>query len=304
MPMVRTRATAAVVLLAFVAACAAPAASTPAAPAASSSGAEILTTIVERVYGTAEQRQAGHERQFYAWHAALGRCMTGKGAAFAVPPYTPIEPNEVGPGDMLAFSPRRYDFGIARAAIAQANTGSGENPALLRISGAQRDQWIAVQNACDPATHAAENLAQAAGSEALSANLLETLLIKLQDEQAPNLRTSYITCMNTAGFPVDEGVTSGAYILASQKFPLVPDGVSDPTVLKGWAAAVAFELKAAAADWACRAGEAARVVTAGTARLAAWAGQHRAELDAVTDQWRKMPAARDAAKTAAIATAT
>lgn len=273
-----------------------------AAPASVVSGTEVLAEIIDQVYGTSEQRQAGHARQFYAWQAALGACMTGKGVAFTVPAYAPAQPTQVGPGDLLAFSPHRVDFGIARGIIAQARAGNQDNPALLKTSGEQREQWLAAQTACEPTTKATEDLGQADGMTGADAKLIDELAA-IQDEFAPGLRTAYVTCMNGAGLPVTEGLVSGAYVMADQKFPPVSDDTtSDPSTLKGWDDAVAFEQRVAATDWQCRGDDAFRVIDAGAARLSAWAEQHRAELDSVAAGWARMPALRDAARAAAVKT--
>ena len=271
-----------------------------ASPVYDATGTEVLAGIIDQVYGTSEQRQAGHARQFYAWQAALGGCMTGKGVDFDVPAYTPPQPTEVGPGDLLAFSPRRVDFGIARGTIALAKTGSQDNPALLKATGEQREQWIAVQSACEPATKASEELAQADGMTSVDAKLIDELA-KIQDELAPGLPAAYVTCMNDAGLPVGEGLVSEAYVMADQKFPVVSyETVSDPRTLKGWDEAVAFERQVAASDWQCRGDEATRVVDAGGDVLGVWAERHRAELNTVAAAWARMPALRDAAHEAAV----
>ena len=271
-----------------------------AAPAAAVSGPEVLARVIELVYGTSEQRQAGHARQFYAWQAALGACMTSKGVGFTVPAYSPPQPTQVGPGDLLAFSPRRVDFGIARGIIAQATAGSQDNPALLKTSGQQREQWLTAQTACEPATKVTEDLAQADGMTGADAQLIDELAA-IQEELAPGLRTAYVTCMTGAGLPVTEGLVSQAYVMADQKFPPVSyDTASDPSTLKGWDDAVTFEQRVAATDWQCRGDDASRVVDAGAARLDAWAELHGAELDSVATGWARMPALRDAARAAAV----
>lgn len=273
---------------------------TAASPVDDATGPEVLAGIIDQVYGTSEQRQAGHARQFYAWQAALGGCMTSKGVDFAVPAYTPPQPTQVGPGDLLAFSPRRVDFGIARGTIAVAKTGSLDNPALLKATGEQRQRWLAVQSACKPATKTSEELAQADGMTSLDAQLIDELA-KIQDELAPGLPAAYVMCMNDAGLPVGEGLVSQAYVMADQKFPAVSsETVSDPRTLKGWDEAVAFERQVAAADWQCRGDEATRVVDAGGDVLGVWAERHRAELNTVASAWVRMPVLRDAAHEAAV----
>ena len=91
----------------------------------------------------------------------------------------------------------------------------------------------------------------------------------------------------------------GVMMLASEKFPPVPAGTTDPTKVEGWTAAVAFEKSAAAADWECRGAEAARLIENNADKLAAWADEHKSELDAIAAQWVAMTVERDKAKAAA-----
>lgn len=304
--MTRIRVIAVVTAVAALTGCARPAdMQTAAAPAAAApTGPEILADIISQLYGTAEQREAGHERQFYAWQAALGACMVGKGATFEVPAYTPVSfaGAKIGPGDILAFSPQRTDFALAERTVQAAKVGNPSNPALLRLTGEQAEAWVRTQMECEPATKATEELALPEGKVALGVNL-QNEMIKLQDELAPGLGDRYRTCMSAAGVPADD--LPDVMNIAGQKYPPVTsDQPSDPTKLPGWAAAVTFERQLAAADWRCRGDDATRVINASGARLAVWADQHKAELAAVAAAWARMPAERDTAKAAALKVAT
>lgn len=269
------------------------------AAALAPSGPDVLAGIVGKLYGTAGQREAGLERQHYAWQAALGRCMTGKGADFGSVPYAPsgqVSTDRIGPGEILAFAPQRTDFSIAARTLSVAKVGAGDNPALTKLSGEQADAWLKIQAECEPATKATEELAYPAGLAAPSLSLQDEL-IRIQGELAPDLTSSYRTCMAAAGVDADD--LSDVMTIAGQKYPPVTfDKASDPTRLQGWAAGVAYEKSVAAQDWKCRGADASRVVNASGEKLTVWAAAHQAQLDEAAAQWAAMPAARDAAKAA------
>jgi hypothetical protein len=267
---------------------------------AAPAGQDVLADIITQIDGTPEQREAGHQRQFYAWQAALGTCMTGKGADFGLPTYVtgglgaPIN----GPGDMLAWSPRYDDFGIAtRTATSAKIPGPRDNPARLELTGDAAAAWVKTQFECEPATKPTEDLHLPENMLAVSIPFQDELA-KIQDELAPGLVNAYATCMTGKGVPATD--LPGVIQLAGQKYPPTPnDKASDPTRASGWAEAVAHEKQLAGLDWQCRGAEATRVVDASSARLTAWAEQHHTELAAVAAAWAAMPAARDEAKTAA-----
>lgn len=261
-------------------------------------GADVLDGILARLHGTADQREAGQQRQFYAWQAAIGACMVGKGVDFDLPAYVPsgIADTKASPGGLLAFSPRRDDFAIATRATRAAGVDQG-NPALAKLTGPAAEAWLKAQQDCEPATKPTEDLGVPAGLSALSNKLIDQLLA-LQDQHAPGLTQAWRSCMATAaGEPVDD--LAAAYAVTARRFPQLPEQAADPAKVPGWAAAVAYEKRIAAADWQCRGNDATRVVAASEPQLTAWAEKHRAELDAVAAQWARMPAERDAAKAAA-----
>ena len=257
-----------------------------AADGAAPAGADVYAGIKAQLFGTPAQRQAGDERQFYAWQAAMGTCMTGKGYEFDLINYVDVGAGagEPSPGDMLAWSAHFTDFGITARAQRDAQAGSRDNPALLRLSGDAAHAWIAAQAGCTDATKDTENLAMADGSEALEENLI-TELATLQDELAPDLATQYSACMSTAG--VDATALDAAMVLVYQR------------VAQGLDGAQAYEEQIAATDWQCRGHEATRVVDASGEQLTTWTGQHADELAAVAAAWADMPDARDTALAAA-----
>ncbi|GID28680.1 hypothetical protein [Paractinoplanes brasiliensis] len=264
---------------------------------------QTYAEIIEQMSGTPQQRQAGTDRQWYAWQAALGECMAGMGAPFELPAHTtpPATPNSlITPGELLAFAPRRTDFGLAASMVALAEAGEQDNPALLKTAGADREAWVAAQNACAPATARTEDLA-VPGSQARVAEALDLLLLDVQNRAAPSLGADYMTCMSREGVPVSEGVASEARIAALNKYPpLSAAGANNPSSVPGWTEALAFEKKAAAADWKCRGPQVPRVQVAVGDKLAVFAEEHRDELARVAADWARMPAERDAAKAAAM----
>lgn len=265
-------------------------------PTAALTGPELLADTIDKVYGTVQQRQAGQERQFYALHAAIAACAAGKGFEYIVPAYTPVPVERViGPGELLAFSPRRTDFGVAEAITALAKTGDRESPSKANLTGPAREAWIGKYNACfEPAVQATDGMSAAIGSYALSARLADHLA-KLQEDLAPGLPAAYNKCMTAEGTPAVE--LADVMTAAKQKYPpVVYDTPSDPTKVTGWDEAVAYERRLAAADWACRGTEATRVVNASSASLTTWADRERVALDAVAAAWAAMPTARDTAR--------
>jgi len=273
------------------------------AAVASADGPRVLADIIAQVYGTQAQRDAGQQKQFYAWHGALGGCMTGKGETYELPGYgapRSVPTEDISPGDMLAFGPRRTDWGIGAGIVADAKAGGRVSPSLAKLSGDAAEQWIKVQNECAGATKKTENLGQPDNQAVLDQKLIEGLAA-IQNELAPDLYNTYKSCMAGTGITVTEKSFDDAYLAASRKYPAVSfDSPSDPTDLPGWDEAVAYETQTAADDWSCRGEDATRVVNASGEKLTAWATAHQAELDAVARAWADIPAQAAAAKQAAL----
>jgi len=271
---------------------------------AAPAGPQVLSDIVGKLYGATGHREAGQERQFYAWQAAMGACMVGKGQQFGLPSFTPISQagSKIGPGDILAFAPQRDSFGIGDRTVQAARVGGQDNPALLKLSGAAAEAWLAAQGECEPATKATEDLAVPANMATPAVSLQEELAA-IQQQLAPGLDAAWKSCMAAAGHQVED--LSDVSGLVGKRYPPVTfEQASDPTRLPGWGEAVAFERAVAATDWQCRAGESTRVVNASGEKLAVWQAAHAVELDAVAAAWAQMPTLRDTAKAAALKVAT
>ncbi|GAA4964646.1 hypothetical protein [Actinoplanes utahensis] len=299
--MTRVPAVTALAFTAFLSGCAQAGSRPTAAPAAEtladSDGGRLLTEIVHKLNGTPKQRVAGQQRQYYAWQTALGACMTAKGATFEIPPPSEYVAGEtVSVSNMLGWSMRYDDFKIAERRQAAAKAGTGDNPALLKLTGSAAERWLSIQYGCEPATRATEDLAVPAGAAAVKEKLAGELHA-LQKGQVPDLLNEYRTCMSGKGIAVEEGLPD-VMMSAEQKYP-IPSGNTDLTQVEGWAEAVGFEKAAAAADWECRGAKAARLIESNVDRLTVWAAAHKDELDAVAAEWAAMPGERDKAKAAA-----
>ncbi|WP_250002112.1 hypothetical protein [Actinoplanes sp. M2I2] len=295
---------------AMVTGCAQPPTPPPAAPAATATaarvtavsageGQQVYDSLLEQIYGTTGQRMAANERQHYAWQAAMGGCMTAKGATFETPAWTPATPLKPSPGELLAFSPERETFGIAGRIVAYAKEGQLDNGAARKLTGEARAQWLKIQAQCNPATSKTEDSHLAEGMPALSQKFLDQLST-IQKTVAPTLPGDWAKCMQAAGL---KGVQEfeDAYSAASNfPYQALAGGVKDPAAVPGFAEAAAAEKKIAATDWKCRSADAKRVVATSGEPLTVWAAANRAEIDTVAANWAKMPAARDAAKAAAM----
>ena len=184
-----------VLTIAVLTGCAQPGTQPAAAPAATSADAHaVKDELFGEVYGTPEQRRAGLERQHYAWQAAMGKCMTAKGADFGIVAFDAPTPAAVGAGGLLAFAPQRADLGLARAAEARskgAADGTGDNPALLRLTGDQAEQWIAIQNGCEPARQPQTDARPARAAADLSYRRSAALAERTGSASAPTLGFSF-----------------------------------------------------------------------------------------------------------------
>ncbi|WP_229405066.1 hypothetical protein [Micromonospora sp. NBRC 110038] len=281
----RRMAAAAAVTLVALTGCAQPGA--PAAAPAGVDAATLLSTVLDQVYGTPQQRQAGQERMWLTMQSAIAACALAKGVVYGVTPYQPMRPpTEPAPGDLLGFAPQRADFGVAARIEMLARRGETPNPGLPAAADAQGG-WFTTVESCQGAATAGERLSVPDGQEELEAKLVD-LLGQVQQQVAPDLPGQYANCMKTAG--IDAGDLSEAYIKVEQNFPPVSfESPSDPTALPEWADAVAFEKKVAAADWACRESRVGEVIEAAAADLQQFTTTNATRLTQVADGWNAMP---------------
>lgn len=285
---VKTRVALATIALAALTGCAGQGPISPAAlqPATLADGEAALNAVISQVYGTPEQRQAGEELSWLTSQAAIAACALPKGATYTVPTWTPsLPPTPPAPGDLLGFAPQRADFGVAKRIETLAKRGQPINADLA--AAADKDAWFAAVGSCQHAAQAGEKLAVPAGQEVLEGKLVDALTAA-QSEAAPNLAAEYATCMKSAG--IDANDLSETYIKVEHAFPAVSsDKPTDPTGQPGWDTAVAFEKKAAAADWNCRSSRRAEVIAASVDEIDAFTAANATALTEVAAGWGELP---------------
>lgn len=259
----------------------------PAGPAGQISPQETLSSLLDQVYGTEQQRRAGEERMWLTTQSAIAACAAGKGVVYGVSPFQPMLPaTEPAPGDLLGFAPQRSDFRVAARIEMLAKRGETANPGLPRDDDAQKS-WFAAVESCQGAASSGESTAVPDGQEELE-NKLVQVLARVQQEQAPDLANRYASCMKSAG--IEAADLAEAYLKVEQAFPPVSyEQPSDPTTLPEWAGAVAFEKKVAATDWACRQSDVDTVVTAAADDLQQFKTSNTPLVTQVAAGWAAMP---------------
>lgn len=266
--------------------CAQPGTTMEAGASAAEEGDAIYNRTVTKLYGTAEQRQAAEQLSWLTSQAAVAACATTKGVDYAVTPYVQMVPDTgTAPGDVLAFAPGRTDFGVATRIKTLAARGEPVNPGLAKTGDDQaaQDKWFKATEECQEAGHAGEALTTPKGQGELDAKFVATLT-EIQDKAAPTLAADYKACMAAAG--IESGSLSDTYRLVEGKFPPVSyETASDATKAEGWAAAAAFETKAADADWACRKDRTDQVFAAAVGALTAFEQDNAAALAEVGAGW-------------------
>lgn len=210
-------------------------------------------SVIDDVYGTKKQRLAGAERGWLLTQMALAECMKNAGAQYPVAPY-PAAIESIGqpaPGDLMAFSPLRDDFGVGKSKQAKAAGGEPKNPVFDRLEPGQQQAYFDRLEGCQAAAQGFENAHAPTGRNDLIDKLLTTLA-KVQDSAsvAPLLE-NYADCV--AEYGVQAKSMTELYQTIPQAYPKPTRANADITKDPGWAAAVAYEAKAAKADKACRA---------------------------------------------------
>ncbi|GAA4609691.1 hypothetical protein GCM10023107_92880 [Actinoplanes octamycinicus] len=267
-------------LLCFaVAATAALAACGGAAPAASS--APGYDKIIVQVYGTPAQRRAADARAWWTSRVAAVECMGRAGQPYGIVGYNaPSDREDIAPGNLLAFAPAREDFDVAAQLIRAADARLVLDSAANGAGGSDR---ASVVRRCETEAAAATGPRVPDGQQALAGALVDRLR-RVQDAAAPTLAADYRTCMAAGGIPVADLVALRTRV--ERAFPATLATVEyDPTKLPGWAAAVAFEHRAAAADARCRETAVKAVRAAAAPQLAEFTREHAAELDRVAAGW-------------------
>ncbi|WIN00062.1 hypothetical protein ACTOB_003741 [Actinoplanes oblitus] len=261
------------------------AACSSAAPAASP--AASYDKVIAQVYGTPAQRRAADARAWWTSRLAAVECMRRAGHVYGIVGYNPPSDREhVIPGDLLAFAPAGQDLDVAdqlvRAADARLVLDS-EGRSVANDNGSTDVDRVAAARRCESEVAVAAGPRVPDGQQALAAQLVDRLR-HVQDATAPTLAADYGRCMAAADIPAADLATLRTRV--ERAFPATLAAVEyDPTKLPGWAQAVAFEHRAAAADAGCREAAVTTVRAAAAPQLVEFARQHAAELDRVAAGW-------------------
>jgi hypothetical protein len=185
---------------------------------------------------------------------------------------------------VLAFAPLRSDFGVGARIQRLAAAGEPVNPGLAAASSAEeRDRWWTALENCQTEAARGNSLVSPPGQEQLEERFVAALQA-VQDRVLPDLPAEYATCMQAAG--IDARDLAETYLEVSRAYPAVSyEEPSDVTKLPGWADAVAFEEKAAAADAACRADYVDVAMAAATRELTDFAAANKTPLSAHAVAW-------------------
>lgn len=243
--------------------------------------AQAFDATIAKVYGTTPQRAAAAEAGWLRTQLAVQECMSGKGLEYTPAPYQQLPDTGVAPGDLLAFAPARTDFGVARRVQAFAAAGDFAQPALAGASEETADKFAAAVSEC--ATGDIQDAGNPKGQEVLDGQLVAALSV-VEKKVLPDLAGTYKTCLAGKGFPAAN--LSDLYVKVEQKFPPISyEHKSDATKAPGWAEAVEFEKKAAAADAGCRADAVDTALMAAEPALAEFTARNSAAIEQVAAGW-------------------
>jgi len=257
----------------------------PAAPAAATVDAAQVTydQVIDKVYGTPDQRQEADEANWLRTQLATASCMAKTGLHYQPVPFQNLPDTGVAPGDLLAFAPARQDFGVGRRVQAFAAAGELTQPALDGASVEQNARYAQAMSVC--ATGQVMDTGTTKGQEILDGELVAALS-KVEQTATPNLAGDYRACLAVHGLQARD--LSELYVQVEQAYPPISyEKASDATKVTGWAQATAFETAAAATDASCRAAAIDVALVAAAPVLARFAKVHAAELDAVATGWAR-----------------
>lgn len=253
-------------------------------PDGAARGRAVYDQLVTQIYGTANQRAAADELAFLIAQQAIATCAAKVGVTYAIPTYIAADRQVVAPGDLLAFAPLRSDFGVGAGIQRRAAAGDLVNPGLAAASSdGERDRWWTATNSCQTAEAHGNSLTSPPGQAQLEERLIATLQA-VQNRVLPDLTAEYATCMHSAG--IDARDLAETYLEVGRAYPAVSYGEPfDVTTLPGWADAVAYEHKAAAADAGCRAGYLDVAMAAARPDLADFAAANASTLSGHAAAW-------------------
>jgi hypothetical protein len=254
-------------------------------------GKAAFARIADQIYGTPAQRAAAEERSYLTAQAAIADCAARAGIDYAITAFVPVTnpDSPVAPGDLLGFAPLRADFGVATRIIRLAAHGSPTNPGLAQATtAAATANYFTTIEQCQDAATAGDRQAVPDGQEALEAQFV-TALTEQQNFLLPP-DEPWRKCMTQQG--INTWDLTSLYVQVESKYPPVSyDTPSDPTRLPGWAAAWAYETRAAASDVTCRTHQVDLQMALVPDFLADFEHDNTAALQATAAGWHDMPAA-------------
>jgi hypothetical protein len=256
------------------------------APGGVADGRALYEQLVTQMYGTPTQRAAAEELGFLTAQHAIAACTATVGVTCGIPTYVAMDTSFVAPGDLLAFAPVRSDYGVGARIQRFAAAGEDADAGLGVASSAEENdrQSRALEN-CQAEAAYGDSLASGPPGQSALEGRFEKTLQAVQDRVLPDLPTDYASCMSQAGFDSRDLVET--YLAVERTYPGVSyQQPSDVTKLPGWAEAVAFEHKAAAADAACRADAVDIAMAAARRTMTDFAAENETALAANAAAWK------------------
>jgi hypothetical protein len=281
-----TRAAGVVTLLAVLGGCARPG-TVPAAASPLEAAAQYQQISIS-IFGTAAQRLAAEAQQTADVQNRIAICMAAAGHLYTPAPSEGQAGGPQTPGDLTSLAPIGADFGIATAKQNAAEAVDQiTNPGYTGLdSDAARSAYGAALHQC-VAPIGMPDAFHPAGATEMSTQLESIFTeIEAQPQMAGDLAT-YGNCLTTAGFNARD--YASLYNLVQNQFPDTSDGWQEISPTPKWAAAVAYEHEAAAADASCRSDLRNTAMQLAATQLQSFADQHADQLAAAADQWAAFP---------------
>jgi hypothetical protein len=246
----------------------------------------LYSSIVTRVYGTPEQREAGDERAWWAAQIVTVECMARAGVDYRVLGYSPLMDREpVAPGDLLGFAPAGADFDVADQLhrLSATTINATHTARQAHASGAG---WAAATRQCAAEADAAALPRVPDGQEHLDGALVQELT-RVQAAAAPTLAADYRACLRANGIVAAD--RTALRVQVEQAFPTTGLGMKSALhEMPDWAYAVTFERKAASVDAGCRADAVEVVMASALPGLTTFAAVHADQLTEVAAGWARM----------------
>jgi hypothetical protein len=246
-------------------------ATAPLGTQASTQAVAAYNTLIDRIYGTPEQRRKGEQLVNHLQDTAMRACMDGAGYGYEPSPVFAGIAVQAAPADLDLVAPlgdfhqTRGAEQNARALQAALDSGNNRPFQVAKALGVGR-QYIEANNACTAKeettkyfeTGRPEGRALSSGNRALAEQMagvalqFEQQVAALQaTPEAQKLLDSYRACLKTHGF------TAGSWLDLYKQVAARFQGTEGMALtalskLASWGQAVAFEQNAQVADRACR----------------------------------------------------